>query len=85
MSVGHYHELCQRYKGRAVAIRTVDGRVHKGIIQHVDHRRVYLKPIGHTRSLGGFGYGFYGGFGRFGLGLALGSIATLALLPFFFW
>lgn len=27
----------------------------------------------------------YGGYGGFGIGLALGAIAALAFLPFFFW
>ncbi|MEC5424567.1 hypothetical protein QGM71_13785 [Virgibacillus sp. C22-A2] len=89
MSVAHYHGLCQRYKGRAVVIKTRDGRTHRGIIQHVDGHRVYLQPLG-GRGLGGYGYGGYG-YGRFrrprfgfGAGIVLGSIVTLALLPFFF-
>lgn len=82
MSVGYYHAQCQRYKGRAVEIRTHDGRIHRGIIQHVSHHRVYLQPLGRSRNLGGFSYGGYGGYG--GWGLALGSIAALALLPLFF-
>ncbi|WP_163970222.1 hypothetical protein [Oceanobacillus halotolerans] len=87
MSVNHFYGLCQRYRGRAVEIRTHDGGVHRGIIQHVDHHQVYLQPLGRPGNLGGFGYGFYGpgwGAGRFGFGLALGSIAALTLLPFFF-
>ncbi|RLL44881.1 hypothetical protein D8M04_08340 [Oceanobacillus piezotolerans] len=87
MSVGHYHTLCNRYRGRAVEIRTRDGRVHRGIIRHVDNRRVYLRPLGGGRNIRGFGYGYYGGYGYggFGFGVALGAIATLALVPFFFW
>lgn len=93
MSVQHYHILCQRYKGKAVEIRTHRGEVHRGVIRHVDRRRVYLEPLGGRRDLGGFGLGFYGpgwgyGFGYrpgFGYGLALGAIGTLALLPFFLW
>ncbi|AIF43141.1 hypothetical protein [Virgibacillus sp. SK37] len=95
MSVQHYHNLCQRYRGRAVEIRTHRGDVHRGIIKHVDRQRVYLEPFGGgQRNLGGFGFGFYGpgggygGYGYrpgFGYGLALGAIGTLALLPFFFW
>ncbi|WP_087972507.1 hypothetical protein [Oceanobacillus rekensis] len=89
MSVGYYHGLCNRYRGRAVEIRTRDGRSHRGIIQRVDNRNVYVRPIGRGGGLGGFGYGFFGGYGRyrpgFGYGIALGAIGTLALLPFFFW
>ncbi|WP_078544877.1 hypothetical protein [Litchfieldia alkalitelluris] len=90
MSVQHYHGLCQRYRGRAVKITTRDGRIQRGIIQHVDHQNVYIKSFGGTgatRHLGGFGYGFYGyggyGYGGYGTGVALGAITALALLPFF--
>ncbi|MCQ6275512.1 hypothetical protein JMM81_11140 [Bacillus sp. V3B] len=85
MSVRHYYGLCQKYRGRAVEIRTHDGRIHRGIIQHVRNNRVYLQPLGRPRNLGGFGYGYYYGGWGFGWGLALGSIAALALLPLFFW
>jgi hypothetical protein len=85
MSVGHYHRLCNRYRGNAVKIVTNDGRVHRGIIHRVDHRRVYLRPLGGPGNLGGYGYGFYGGFAGFGYGLALGAITSIALLPFFLW
>ena len=94
MSIGHYHGLCQKYRGRAVEIRTRDGRIHRGVIHRVDRNRVYLQPLGRPRNLGGFGYGCYGygcyggwgwGWGGFGWGLALGAIAGIALLPFFFW
>ncbi|GAB3792393.1 hypothetical protein [Virgibacillus kimchii] len=86
MSAGYYHGLCQRYKGKAVEIKTHNGRSHRGIIHHVDHHKVYLQPLGHPRHLGGFGYGFGGaGFGGFGgAGLGFGSIAALTLLPFLF-
>ncbi|MFB4474210.1 hypothetical protein [Virgibacillus sp. SK37] len=89
MSVGHYHALCRKYMGRAVEIRTRDGRRHRGIIKHVSRNRVYIQPLGRRRNLGGFGYGYgygYGyGFGGFVYGLALGTIVGLALIPFFFW
>jgi hypothetical protein len=85
MTLAHYHGLCNRYRGRAVEIRTRDGRVHRGIIHRVTGNRVYLQPLGRGRNLGGFRYG-YGGFGwGFGWGIALGAIAGLALIPFFFW
>ncbi|UJL46677.1 hypothetical protein KFZ58_01575 [Virgibacillus sp. NKC19-16] len=90
MSAEHFYGVCQRYKGRAVEIKTHDGRAHRGIIKHVDNRSVYLQPFGGKRNLGGFGYGYYGpgygyGGGGFGYGLALGAIGTLALLPLFYW
>ncbi|MFD2761717.1 hypothetical protein [Lentibacillus juripiscarius] len=95
MSVQHYYDLCCRYKGRPVRIRTRDGCIHKGVIRYVDGNRVYIQPLGRRAGLGGFGYGYYGpgyggyGFGGYGYGgyggygIALGAIAALALLPFF--
>jgi hypothetical protein len=91
MSVGHYQGLCQRHMGRAVEIRTHDGRIHRGIIHRVANNRVYLRPLGRPRNLGGYGYGYrygyrygYGGWG-WGAGIALGFIASLAVLSLFFW
>ncbi len=78
------HALCLRHRGRAVEIVTHDGMVHRGIITDVDYQMVYLQPLGYGTNLGGFGYGWYGRWGLgFGAGVALGSIATLALLPLF--
>ncbi|HEX6593828.1 MAG TPA: hypothetical protein VF095_04485 [Bacillota bacterium] len=91
MTVGYYHNLCQRYRGRAVEIKTSDGRSHRGIIQRVDRRHVYMQPLG-SRGIGGYGSGYYAGGGYhsfrrrgFGFGIALGTIIGLTLLPFFFW
>lgn len=88
MAKENMYQMCNRHRGKAVMIRTKDGKEHRGIIQHVDNRQVYLQPMNGGRNLGGFGYG-YGGYGYrgrgFGLGIALGAIATLALVPFFFW
>lgn len=78
--------LCLRHTGRAVEIVTHEGITYRGIIMSVDNERVYLQPLGYSRNLGGFGYGWYGypGFAPgFGAGIALGAIATLALLPLF--
>ena len=83
MSVGHYQGLCQRYMGRAVEIRTHDGRIHRGIIHRVANNRVYLRPLGGPRNLGGYGYGGWGW--GWGAGIALGFIASLAVLSLFFW
>lgn len=88
MLFGDYYSLCQRHKGRAVEITTHDGITYRGIIMDVDRERVYLQPLGDSRNLGGFGYGWYGypgyGYSGFGAGIALGAIAALALLPLFF-
>lgn len=89
MSIDHFYQMCCRYRGRAVEIRTRDGRIHRGIIKNVNRRYVYIDPIGRSPSFGGFGYGFFGpGYGYrrgLGLGIALGAIGTIALLPFFYW
>ncbi|MCG7345937.1 hypothetical protein MHZ92_17635 [Sporosarcina sp. ACRSL] len=86
MSVQRYHALCTRHIGRAVVIGTHDGRTHRGIIRSVRGGRVFLEPFGRRRGLGGFGYGYYGGGAfAFGAGIAIGAIASFALLPFFFW
>ncbi|WP_138417492.1 hypothetical protein [Aquibacillus sediminis] len=87
MSVEHMYHRCCRYKNRPVAIRTHDGKVHRGIIRNVNRNRVFLDPLDRRRDLGGFGYPYWGwgpGYG-FGYGLALGAIAGITLLPFFFW
>ncbi|MBS4178349.1 hypothetical protein [Lederbergia citrea] len=83
MTVEHYHAMCHRCRGRAVEIRTRDGRLHRGIIRNVSPRSVYLEPLGPRRGgygygYGGYGYGFWGG--GFGWGIALGLIAGISLL-----
>lgn len=84
--------MCQRGIGRAAVIRTVDGRVHRGVIHRVTRDKVYLRPMGGRgpRGYGGFGYPYrpygYGGWGfgwGLGIGIGLGVIATLAFVPFF--
>jgi hypothetical protein len=85
MSVEHYHGLCHRHMGRAVEIRTHDGRIHRGIVRHVSNNRVFLQPMGRPRNLGGFGYGGWGWGWGWGAGIALGTIASLAVLSLFFW
>lgn len=81
----HYYGMCQRHMGRAVEIRTRDGRTHRGIINRVTNDRVFLQPLGRRRNLGGFGYGWGWGWGGFGAGIAFGAIASLAVLGLFFW
>ncbi|WP_369974631.1 hypothetical protein [Paraliobacillus sp. X-1268] len=82
--MSHYHNLCNKNIGRPVCIRTIDGREHRGVIHRVNATHVYLQPMP-SNNLGGYGYGFWGPGAGFGWGVALGSIATLAVLPLFFW
>ncbi|MEH7178339.1 hypothetical protein [Neobacillus vireti] len=85
MTMGNYYGLCNKYRGRAVVIRTRDGRVHNGIIHRVTPNRVYLQPLRRGRNLGGFGYGYYGyGWGA-GWGIALGAIVGVSLAAAFLW
>lgn len=92
MSPMNYHSVCSGNVGRPVEIRTHGGIIHRGIISHVDHQKVFIRPFEGRRNLGGFGYGFWGprwgwgwGVAGFGIGVAFGAIATLAFLPWFFW
>jgi hypothetical protein len=83
----NYYNQCRGNIGKPVEIRTVDGRMHRGIIHRVDNRRVYLRPMP-GRNYGGFGYPYYGGWGwgyGWGWGIALGAIAGIALLGLLFW
>lgn len=91
MSASHYERCCE-YKGRPVVITTTDGRAHRGIVERVDRRHVYLRPTGGGR--GGLGYSPWwaygyggGGFYRpgYGYAVALGAIAGVALATAFFW
>lgn len=82
----HYYSLCKKYHGRAVFIRTHEGVEYRGVIREVDSRHVYVQPLSPRR---GFGYGYYFPRRRFregvAIGIALGSIATLLLIPPFFF
>jgi hypothetical protein len=82
MSGSNYYHMCKRGIGRAVEIRMHDGRIHRGVIERVTPSRVYLRPLGRSRNFGGYGYGWGWGWG-FGAGLAIGAIAALAFIPFF--
>lgn len=84
MSADHYFNLCTKNIGVPVEIRCHDGSTHRGIIDRVEHERVFLRPldnqVGNSQGL------FFWGFG-WGLaaGIALGSIATLVFLPWYGW
>ncbi|WP_042477220.1 hypothetical protein [Bacillus ndiopicus] len=78
------YDLCCQYHGKRVRITERDGRIHEGRITRVDRRMVWLEPDG---GFGGYRLGFWG-FGfrpGFGVGIALGAIAGIALAPLFFW
>ncbi|SER27660.1 hypothetical protein SAMN04487944_102183 [Gracilibacillus ureilyticus] len=85
----HYDFCCQNI-GRPVRVVTKDGQVHKGVIHRVNRSKVFLAPMEGNRP-GGYGIGYYGyrPYGGYpwglGVGIALGAIATIAFLPFFFW
>lgn len=83
MSVDHYYRLCNKNIGVPVEIRCHDGKTHVGVIDRVDHEKVYLKPLdGYSRGPGVFFWGFGAGLL---IGIPLGAIATLAFLPWGYW
>jgi hypothetical protein len=85
INMSNYHAMCQRYRGRAVEIRTRDGRMHRGIIHRVTPNMVYLMPLRNPRNLRGYRYGYGWGWGGFGWGVALGAIAGIALVGALWW
>lgn len=87
MSSDRYYNLCNKNIGAAVEITCFDGTTHRGIIERVDHSHVFLAPFDRKPSSHGSSYGtFLWGWGfAFAAGIALGSIATLAFLPFYYW
>lgn len=92
--MSNYYKTCCDNVGRPVSIRTLDGQEHRGVIRRVTPSHVYLEPL--TNQPRGLGSSYY--YGRpyppyrpypvyrpgFGLGIALGAIGTLAVLPWFF-
>ena len=84
VSQTNLYNVCCRYHGKTVRITCRDGRVHTGTITRTNRDMVWIQPTG---NLGGYGYGFggYGGNGRFGYGIALGAIAGIVLASAFFW
>src|SRR5699024_9878563 len=47
-----YYDRCKECVGRPVCIRMRDGKMHRGIIDRVDRRQVYLRPL-ENKGLGG--------------------------------
>ncbi|RFU64054.1 hypothetical protein [Bacillus sp. V59.32b] len=83
MSISRHYDMCCKNVGRAVEIRTHDGRKHRGIIDRVSRNRVFLRPLGGNRNYGGFGYGGWGwGFGE---GIAIGAILGIAVIGALWW
>lgn len=77
------YNTCCNYHGRRVRITCKDGSVHVGRITRVDRDQVWIQP---DRRFGGYGLGFWGfGGSGFGLGIAIGAIAGIALAPLFFF
>lgn len=58
------YDLCCRYQGRVVSICCRDGKRHTGKIVRVTNSHVYIQPVD-GRNMGGFGFGFWGGYGGF--------------------
>lgn len=83
MSNSRYYDMCKRGIGRCVQLTMRDGSVHRGIIDRVTPHKVYLRPIGRSRNYRGYGYGWGWGFGAAAAGFAIGAIAALAFIPFF--
>ncbi|MFC4322317.1 hypothetical protein [Litchfieldia salsa] len=80
----NYYDMCCRYKGRTVTITDKAGKQHCGRIVDVTRTHVYIAPQG-GRNLGGFSYGFYGGWGYRPYAVPLAFIGGLALGAAFFW
>lgn len=92
------YRLCCQNMGKPVAINTTDGQEYRGIIRQVTPTHVFLEPLPNQQP--GFGSGYYQSYQSyqpyqpqqpvqpyrpgFGLGIALGAIGTLAVLPWFF-
>lgn len=44
--MSRYYHICSRNIGRAVEVRTVDGRIHRGVISRVTPTHLYYRPLG---------------------------------------
>lgn len=89
MSQYNVYDLCCKYQGKVVRITDRTGRVYVGEITKVTRNMVWILP---TSNIGGYGYGFYGGYPAygfrrrgFGFGLALGAITGIVLASAFLW
>jgi hypothetical protein len=83
MPYSSMYSLCQKHYGKTVRITCHDGKVHTGKITRLTREHVWISPSG---GLGGFGYGYYGGYGyRRAFPIALAAIAGFALATAFFW
>lgn len=94
----NYYKMCCDNVGKPVTIKTKDGQEHRGVIRQVTPTHVFIEPL--QNQVRGFGtpyyqYGqpvqpvqpvqpYYPYRPGFGLGIALGAIGTLAILPWFF-
>ncbi|MDC3413277.1 hypothetical protein NC797_17340 [Aquibacillus sp. 3ASR75-11] len=74
MSLRNIHSQCSNCVGRCVAIRTRNGRIHRGFVTHVNRTHVFVRPI-RKAPIGGYSYGFGGlGHGFGGLGHGFGGL-----------
>lgn len=83
-----YYQMCRDGIGRAVEIQDHDGKRHRGVIERVDRRGVYLKPLSQAGPEEDDRYGnsyLWGApfFAPFFFPFA--SIYALTFLPFFWW
>lgn len=74
MSYQMYH-LCRRYLGRSVLITCHCGTKYHGVLKHLDDEKAYILP--YSSGLSEDGRFFAPAL----VGLALGTIAGLALAP----
>lgn len=82
MQPSNVYNLCCRHMGKRVIITEKNGRRHLGTITRVDRDMVWFMPEGNR----GYGVGYWGfGPSRFGVGIAIGAIAGIALASLFFW
>lgn len=97
--MSNYYQLCQKNLGKPVSIQLKDGQEYRGVIRNVTPSHVYLEPLSDQPRGFGSGY-YYQPYPvyqpvapaqyvtpyrpGFGLGIALGAIGTLAVLPWFF-
>ena len=82
LSANKFYDLCNQHLNRAVEIRCLDGKVHRGVITKVDPQNVYIQPLDGAGSNAGPGLYYWGWGWGWGYPIALASIAAIAALAF---